>query len=54
MRLGTALLVEQHDERLTMDMRSLTRASWARRIGDAPATTLGELLKEGRGRGARP
>jgi transposase-like protein len=47
LRLGTALLAEQHDEWLTMGKRYLTRASLTRLIGGVPATTLGDLLKEG-------
>ncbi len=47
LRLGTALLAEQHDEWLTMGKRYLTQASLTRLIGGAPATTLGDLLKEG-------
>lgn len=41
LRLGTALLVEQHDEWLTMGKRYLTQASLTRLIGGVPATTLG-------------
>jgi len=47
LRLGTALLAEQHDEWLTMGKRYLTQASMTRLIGGVPATTLGDLLKEG-------
>jgi transposase-like protein len=47
LRLGTALLAEQHDEWLTMGKRYLTQASLTRLIGGSPATTLGDLLKEG-------
>ena len=47
LRLGTALLVEQHDEWLTMGKRYLTQASLNQLIGGLPATTLGDLLKEG-------
>jgi len=47
LRLGTALLAEQHDEWLTMGKRYLTQASLTRLIGGIPATTLGDLLKEG-------
>ncbi|HEX9734560.1 MAG TPA: IS256 family transposase [Thermoanaerobaculia bacterium] len=47
LRLGTALLAEQHDEWLTMGKRYLTQASLTRLIGGVPATTLGDLLKEG-------
>jgi hypothetical protein len=47
LRLGTALLAEQHDEWLTMGKRYLTQASMTRLIGGVPGTTLSELLKEG-------
>ncbi|MGZ6340043.1 MAG: hypothetical protein ACXWNG_06725, partial [Candidatus Limnocylindrales bacterium] len=47
LRLGTALLAEQHDEWLTMGKRYLTQASLSLLIGGIPATTLGDLLKEG-------
>jgi transposase-like protein len=47
LRLGTALLVEQHDEWLTTGRRYLTQASMTRLLGGVPGTTLGELLKEG-------
>lgn len=47
LRLGTALLAEQHDEWLTMGKRYLTQASMTRLIGGVPSTTLGDLLKEG-------
>ncbi len=47
LRLGTALLAEQHDEWLTMGKRYLTQASLTRLIGGVPSTTLGDLLKEG-------
>jgi len=47
LRLGTALLAEQHDEWLTMGKRYLTQASLTRLIGGIPTTTLGDLLKEG-------
>jgi transposase-like protein len=47
LRLGTALLAEQHDEWLTMGKRYLTQASLTRLIGGIPGTTLGDLLKEG-------
>jgi transposase-like protein len=47
LRLGTALLAEQHDEWLTMGKRYLTQASMIRLIGGVPGTTLSELLKEG-------
>jgi transposase-like protein len=46
LRLGTALLAEQHDEWLTMGKRYLTQASLHRLIGGVPSTTLGDLLKE--------
>ena len=47
LRLGTALLAEQHDEWLTMGKRYLTQASMTRLIGGVPGTTLSDLLKEG-------
>ncbi len=47
LRLGTALLAEQHDEWLTIGKRYLTQASMTRLIGGVPGTTLSELLKEG-------
>jgi putative transposase len=47
LRLGTAVLVEQHDEWLTLNKRYLPQASMHRLIGGVPATTLGDLLKEG-------
>jgi putative transposase len=47
LRLGTALLAEQHDEWLTTGKRYLTQASMTRLIGGVPSTTLGDLLKEG-------
>jgi transposase-like protein len=47
LRLGTALLAEQHDEWLTMGKRYLTQASMTRLIGGIPGTTLSDLLKEG-------
>ncbi len=45
--LGTALLVEQHDEWLTMGKRYLPQSSMTRLLGGVPGTTLAELLKEG-------
>ena len=47
LRLGTALLVEQHDEWLTMGKRYLPQGSMTRLLGGIPGTTLSELLKEG-------
>lgn len=47
LRLGTAVLVEQHDEWLTLGKRYLPQASMHRLLGGVPATTLGDLLKEG-------
>jgi putative transposase len=47
LRLGTALLAEQHDEWLTMGKRYLTQASMTRLLGGIPGTTLSDLLKEG-------
>jgi transposase-like protein len=47
LRLGTALLVEQHDEWLTMGKRYLPQGSMTRLLGGIPGTTLAELLKEG-------
>ena len=47
LRLGTALLVEQHDEWLTMGKRYLPQGSMTRLLGGVPGTTLAELLKEG-------
>jgi transposase-like protein len=47
LRLGTALLAEQHDEWLTMGKRSLPKGSMTRLLGGVPGTTLSDLLKEG-------
>ena len=47
LRLGTALLAEQHDEWLTMGKRYLTQVSMTRLLGGIPGTTLSDLLKEG-------
>jgi transposase-like protein len=47
LRLGSALLAEQHDEWLTLDKRYLTAASMTRLVGGLPLTTLGDLLREG-------
>jgi putative transposase len=47
LRLGTALLVEQHDDWLTMGKRYLPQSSMTRLLGGIPGTTLSELLKEG-------
>lgn len=47
LRLGTALLVEQHDEWLTLGKRYLPQSSMTRLLGGVPGTTLAELLKEG-------
>ncbi len=47
LRLGTALLAEQHDEWLTMGKRYLPQGSMTRLIGGVPGTTLSDLLKEG-------
>jgi putative transposase len=47
LRLGTAVLVEQHDEWLTLNKRYLPQASMHRLIGGIVPTTLGDLLKEG-------
>jgi transposase-like protein len=47
LRLGSALLVEQHDEWLTMGKRYLPQSSMTRLLGGVPGTTLAELLKEG-------
>ena len=47
LRLGTALLVEQHDEWLTMGKRYLPQGSMTRLLGGIPGTTLSDLLKEG-------
>jgi putative transposase len=47
LRLATALLVEQHDEWLTMGKRYLPQGSMTRLLGGVPGTTLAELLKEG-------
>ena len=46
-RLGGALLAEQHDEWLTADKRYLPQASLTRLLGGGPMPTLGDLLKEG-------
>lgn len=47
LRLGTAVLVEQHDEWQTQAKRYLPQATMVRLLGDVPAPTLGDLLKEG-------
>jgi len=47
LRLGGALLAEQHDEWLTDQRRYLPQASITRLLGGAPLVTLGDLLKEG-------
>jgi transposase-like protein len=47
LRLGGALLAEQHDEWLTAERRYLPQASLTRLLGGDPNLTLGELLKEG-------
>ena len=47
LRLGTALLAEQHDEWLTMGKRYLPQGSMTRLLGGVPGTTLADLLKEG-------
>jgi putative transposase len=47
LRLGTALLAEQHDEWLTLGKRYLPQSSMTRLLGGVPGTTLAELLKEG-------
>jgi putative transposase len=46
LRLGTALLVEQHDEWLTMGKRHLPQSSMTRLLGGT-GTILSEVLKEG-------
>jgi len=47
LRLGTALLAEQHDEWLTQGKRYLPQHSMTRLMGGIPGTSLAELLKEG-------
>ncbi len=47
LRLGTAVLAEQHDEWLTMGKRYVPQASMHRLLGGVTPTTLGDLLKEG-------
>jgi transposase-like protein len=47
LRLGTALLAEQHDEWLTMGRRYLPQHTITRLLGGVPGTTLSERLKEG-------
>ena len=47
LRLDTAILVEQHDEWLTLGKRYLPQGSMTRLLGGVPGTTLAELLKEG-------
>lgn len=46
-RLGGALLAEQHDEWLTAEARYLPQASLTRLLGGTANPTLGELLKGG-------
>src|SRR3990170_1039284 len=46
-RLGGALLAEQHDEWLTDGRRYLPQASMNRLLGGGSSPTLGDLLKEG-------
>lgn len=46
-RLGGALLAEQHDEWLTDQRRYLPQASLTRLLGGDRSPTLGELPKEG-------
>ena len=46
-RLGGALLAEQHDEWLTDGRRYLPQASINRLLGGGPNPTLGDLLKGG-------
>jgi putative transposase len=46
-RLGGALLAEQHDEWLTDQRRYLPQASLTRLLGGTTSPTLGDLLKEG-------
>jgi hypothetical protein len=52
------VLVEQHDEWLTLSTRYLPQASMTRLLGDVPMTTLGDLLKgvspSDRGSGWKP
>jgi transposase-like protein len=47
LRLGTALLAEQHDEWLTMGKPYLPQSSMTRLLGGVPGTILSDLLKEG-------
>ncbi|MCC6418603.1 MAG: transposase [Gemmataceae bacterium] len=47
LRPGTALPVEQHDERPAVGRRHLPQGSTARLPGGVPGATLAELLKEG-------
>jgi transposase-like protein len=47
LRLGTALLAEQHEEWLTMGKRYLPQGSMTRLLGGVPGTTRSDLLKEG-------
>ncbi|MGH2465498.1 MAG: transposase [Candidatus Limnocylindrales bacterium] len=46
-RLGGALLAEQHDEWLTASNRYLPAVSMTRLLGGSPNPTLGDLLREG-------
>jgi transposase-like protein len=46
-RLGGALLAEQHDEWLTTERRYLPQVSMTRLLGGGTMPTLGDLLKEG-------
>jgi hypothetical protein len=50
LRLGTALLAEQHDEWLTMGTRYLTQASTTRLIRGVPGTSLSDPAQGGHGR----
>ena len=45
LRLGTALLGEQHDEWLTMGKRYLPQGSMTWLLGGVPGSSLAELLK---------
>jgi hypothetical protein len=46
LRLGTALLAEQHDEWLAMGKRYLPQSSMTRLLRGIPGTTLADLLRE--------